>query len=197
MDDARYYVALVTLISFPPPLLCWFLVHPFADKWRRIGVVPCYMFLAAFLILAMYWIWTIRDMALDRDLGTHWWIVTASFVPFGAGIYVRALWAKTMKKSTLLGLDELKGTGSREAVVTTGIYSQIRHPRYVEGFLVLVGLAAFANYLVLYLLALAYIPLIFLVVLLEERELRARFGEAYEVYAAQVPRFIPSGVAPE
>lgn len=192
MDHVRYYVALVTFISFPPPLLCWFLVHPFADKWRRIGVIPCYMFLTAFLVLAMIWLWTIRGLALDSEFGTHWWLVTVSLIPFGAGIYLRILWARTMKKSTLLGLDELKGTGSPEALVTTGIHGQIRHPRYIEGFLVLVGLALFANYLVLYLLALAYIPLILLVVLLEERELRNRFGQAYEDYAARVPRFIPT-----
>lgn len=192
MDDVRYYVALVTLISFPPPLLSWFLVHPFADKWRRIGVVPCYMFLAAFLGLTMYWIWTIRDMALDTEFGTHWWLVAVSLVPFGAGVYMRVLWARTMKKSTLLGLDELQGTGSPEALVTTGVHARIRHPRYVEGFLVLVGLAVFSNYLALYILTLAYVPLIFLVVLLEERELHARFGQAYKDYAARVPRFIPS-----
>lgn len=193
MDDVRYYVALVTFVSFPPPILCWFLVHPFADKWRRIGVIPCYTFLAAFLLLAMLWLWSVRDLALVKEFGTHWWLVTVSLVPFGAGVYMRVLWARTMKKSTLLGLDELKGTGSPEALVTTGIHARIRHPRYVEGFLVLVGLAVFVNYLTLYILALAYIPLIYLVALLEERELRARFGRTYEDYAARVPRFIPSG----
>lgn len=197
MDDVRYYVALVTIISFPPPILCWFLVHPFVDKWRRVGLIPCYTFLAAFLLLAMLWLWSVRDLALAKEFGTHWWLVVASLVPFGAGVYMRVLWARTMKKSTLLGLDELKGTGSPEALVTTGIHARIQHPRYVEGFLVLVGLAVFVNYLTLYILTLAYIPLIYIVVLLEERELRARFGQAYEDYAARVPRFFPSGKASE
>jgi protein-S-isoprenylcysteine O-methyltransferase Ste14 len=46
-------------------------------------------------------------------------------------------------------------------LVTQGIYSHIRHPRYLQ------------------------------VVLFEERELRHRFGEEYERYCQHVPRFLP------
>jgi len=35
------------------------------------------------------------------------------------------------------------------------------------------------------------LPLIYFIVRLEERELRERFGTAYEEYCRQVPRFVP------
>jgi protein-S-isoprenylcysteine O-methyltransferase Ste14 len=48
----------------------------------------------------------------------------------------------------------------------------------------------------MYLVALAYMPLIGLVAVLEERELSARFPGAYRAYCTRVPRFIPRLSAP-
>ena len=57
--------------------------------------------------------------------------------------------------------------------------------------LALVGWALFANYLGLYLITALTMAALYLIVLLEERELRERFGPAYADYSARVPRFIP------
>jgi protein-S-isoprenylcysteine O-methyltransferase Ste14 len=54
-----------------------------------------------------------------------------------------------------------------------------------------VAVALFANYLAVYVLALVLVPALYLVVVLEERELRERFGEDYVTYSQRVPRFIP------
>ena len=51
--------------------------------------------------------------------------------------------------------------------------------------------ATFSNYLGAYLVVLAFLPALHLVVLLEERELRDRFGEEYAAYCERVPRYIP------
>jgi protein-S-isoprenylcysteine O-methyltransferase Ste14 len=51
------------------------------------------------------------------------------------------------------------------------------------------GYALFANYLTPYLVVVLSIPVMLLVVLLEERELRERFGEEYQAYCRRVPRF--------
>jgi protein-S-isoprenylcysteine O-methyltransferase Ste14 len=53
------------------------------------------------------------------------------------------------------------------------------------------GFALIANYLVLYVMLALLVPAIWLVVVLEERELRRRFGAAYAEYSRRVPRFIP------
>jgi protein-S-isoprenylcysteine O-methyltransferase Ste14 len=42
-----------------------------------------------------------------------------------------------------------------------------------------------------YILVAVFVPLTYGVVLLEERELRERFGEEYERYCDKVPRFFP------
>ena len=77
------------------------------------------------------------------------------------------------------------------ALLSEGIYGKIRHPRYVEALLWVLGYAFIANYLGLYLLFILSIPTVFLIVLLEERELRERFGTEYEDYCRRVPRFVP------
>jgi protein-S-isoprenylcysteine O-methyltransferase Ste14 len=76
-------------------------------------------------------------------------------------------------------------------LLTEGIYAKVRHPRYVEALLGTLGYALFANYLAVYIAFLLAIPALYLVVLLEERELRDRFGAEYEEYSRRVPRFVP------
>lgn len=71
------------------------------------------------------------------------------------------------------------------------IYGRIRHPRYVEFMVGGTGWALILNYLGVYLLMAITVLMLFVIVLLEERELRDRFGEAYVEYCARVPRFIP------
>ena len=93
--------------------------------------------------------------------------------------------------ATLIGIPELSPRAAGGTLVTEGIYSHIRHPRYLQVMLRLAGFALFANYLALYALLALCLPLIYLIVLFEERELRQRFGEEYERYCHHVPRFLP------
>ena len=53
------------------------------------------------------------------------------------------------------------------------------------------GYALFANYLGSYVVAIATLPTIHLIVVLEERELAERFGDAFEEYRRRVPRYVP------
>ena len=53
------------------------------------------------------------------------------------------------------------------------------------------GLACIANYQATWVLMAALVPVVYLLTMIEERELRVRFGEQYARYAAQVPRIIP------
>jgi len=79
---------------------------------------------------------------------------------------------------------------------TEGPYGWVRHPFYVANLLLDTGLFLMAG---LPWLALGYAVAIFppaygFTVLAEEEALRARFGEAYDAYAARVPRFLPRSV---
>ena len=91
----------------------------------------------------------------------------------------------------MLGTPELEERGQGEQLLQAGIYGRIRNPRYVEMAVVTLAFVTFSNYLGAYLFALAFFPALHFVVLLEEHELRDRFGEKYEAYCDRVPRYIP------
>lgn len=82
-------------------------------------------------------------------------------------------------------------------LATTGLYARMRHPQYVGFVAILTGfLLQWPT-----VLTLAMFPvLVFMYAWLaraEEREMAARFGEAWHAYAARTPRFIPRwGSAP-
>ena len=59
------------------------------------------------------------------------------------------------------------------------------------GLVGVVATALFANYLGTYLLAVIFVPGVYVVTIFEERELVERFGEAYRDYQSRVPRLVP------
>jgi protein-S-isoprenylcysteine O-methyltransferase Ste14 len=75
-------------------------------------------------------------------------------------------------------------TKNDHQLVTIGPYRWIRHPLYATGSLLLLGIGlATTNGLVLGLAMIGVLAIRIFVVPMEERELRARFGEAYRKYA--------------
>jgi len=191
MDTVRYYVALISVVAFPPPVLAWLLIHPLADILRRIGLLGTYMSIFGFYAIGMFSIWLARDHILVVDLGYSAPLSALAIVLLLVSIYIRVSWRRVLRPASILGLPEFSGRHKTDDLVTKGIYSHIRHPRYIEIGFTLWAAALFSNNLAVYLVGLAYIPLIYLVVILEERELRNRFGIEYDAYCSRVPRFIP------
>ncbi len=82
--------------------------------------------------------------------------------------------------------------GEPKGLVTTGVYGVIRHPVYLSVVLFATGWAIGfrAAYALLFVpaLAVSYVAIIFI----EERGLRAVYGDAYREYMEKVPwRLIP------
>jgi protein-S-isoprenylcysteine O-methyltransferase Ste14 len=190
VETIAYYVALVTIMAVPAAGLVWFLIHPLAPWWRRVGPVRTYLAVGVAVVAAMWGIYLARGPLLAIRFGVRPPLVVAAGVVFCVGSYIRAQVRRQLRASVVLGLPEIS-TQDRGRLVMDGIYSRIRHPRYVGVGLGVAAMALFANYLATYLLVLAYVPSIYAIVLLEERELEARFGDAYREYSRDVPRFLP------
>ena len=107
------------------------------------------------------------------------------FIPF----IIFAIWFGIMgaREVTL----KVAETHKAEKIVTTGVYSYLRHPQYFGGVLAHVGI----TFLLSSYFSLLITPLIiFLNILLswkEENELVKEFGDEYRDYKKKVPMFIP------
>ena len=191
MNAVRYYVALILVILLPPVLCFWLLIHPFVRFWRRMGTGWTYGIVCSFMALSMVGLFRIRHALLAVEFGTSYYLTALGLLPLSVSTWLGVVWFRRMRLRTIMGLPELAPDRYPQQLITTGVYAIIRHPRYVQLFLGLLGSALIANYLVLYLAVALWLPGIYIIVRLEEKELRERFGLAYDEYSRRVPRFLP------
>ena len=191
MSTARYIIAVLLVISLPPAIAWWFVIHPFVGFWRRVGKPITYTVVTVLFLGGVAGLFAIRDALVLADLGTNWIMVGVAAVLIIPAIWLAIARAKYLSFAILAGVPELDADGTGGKLLNEGIYAVMRHPRYVEVVLGTLAYAAFANYLGGYIIALLTIPGIHAVVIIEEKELAARFGEQYEAYRASVPRYLP------
>jgi len=189
--SARYVAAIIVIATFPPSILLWLAIHPLASFWRRLGAVWTYVILGLPVLGYMAGVWLLRKTLLVTDLGTNVFTMILAAIAFGAAFLLKRRVVAQLKFAKLAGIPELSKESYPGKLLTEGIYSRIRNPRYIEALLWVISYALFANYLGAYIVVVLSLPLISFVVRLEERELRERFGAAYEEYCRRVPRFVP------
>ena len=179
------------LLALPPSLLLWVVIHPLARFWRRLGFGWTYALLSVPCAVVMGTTWAARRRLLGADLGTSWpLVVVAAACAVVAAVLARER-GRLLTFGILAGRPELSPARYPGRLLTEGVYARIRHPRYVEVVIGTLAYALFANHVGTYVLWLLLLPTLLFVVRLEERELRERFGGAWEEYAQRVPRLIP------
>lgn len=191
MDKTRMILGVLLVVSLPPAVLFWLLIHPFARFWRRLGPRPTYLIsgvLFSLLILALY---LSRATLMGPDLGTNWSFFFVGCILYFISAWISIVTRRQLDNRTFAGLPEISPEESKGVLLQEGIYSVIRHPRYVSVIIGIAGFAMVVNYFGLYLVYLGSILTLLLVVVFEERELANRFGAEYEEYRSRVPAFIP------
>jgi len=189
MESLAYYLALMMIVISPPMICMWFIIHPFAGFWRRKGPVCTYSVVGTFITTGMLLIYLFRAPLLAVHYGVNPCLVGLSAFLFLCMLLIGIQLRRHLSMSTMFGLPEVSDHEGK--LLAEGIYARIRHPRYLEVGFGVAAIALFCNYLAVYILFFLYIPFIYLVILLEEKELKERFGEKYLEYAKSVPRFIP------
>ena len=180
MDSARYYVALVMVVATPTAIPFWFLVHPFIGFWRKVGLWITYPLQLCLMILIAIGLYLVRDWLLAVEFSTNYFLIALAIAVWCGAVYVERQCRRRLPLRVLIGVPELAPNQSKDKLLTAGIYSHIRHPRYVGIMLGMLAYALFTNYLGVYIAFVAWVIAILCFVPLEERELRARVIKAYE-----------------
>ena len=109
-------------------------------------------------------------------------LISIPFILIGAWFGIGSVRTTTLKVAE---------THRTERIVSTKIYSLMRHPQYFGGILAHIGI----SFLLSSLFSLLFTPLViflnFLVAWKEEKELIKEFGEEYKSYRDRVPMLFP------
>ena len=191
MQSARYFIALLVVMSYPGAFLFWFTVHPLIRYWRKVGAKLTLTLHYAMILGLAGATYAVRRLLLSVEFGNHWALFVLGLALLAAAVIMRRSLSRQLKPRILQGVPELEPEKHGTKLLDEGIYSRIRHPRYAQIMIAMAGYALLTNYLAVYILAIASPLILLLVVQLEEQELRDRFGRQYEDYCVRVPRFIP------
>lgn len=192
VNHVRYWLAVMTVITLPPGLLFWFVIHPWARQWRKLGPRRTYLIVLPALAALGTLLFQVRRQLVGADLGMHYSLIAIAGVIYCVTFWLEFRYWKHLNIAIAAGVHELSPAGAQKGkLLRQGVYGTIRHPRYLSAGLGVIANALIMNYVGVYLLILVLYPVGFVMLLFEERELLDRFGEEYRQYQAEVPRFLP------
>jgi protein-S-isoprenylcysteine O-methyltransferase Ste14 len=141
-------------------------------------------------LLAPWWLgWDWNAAWPPRVLGS---LVLLSSAGVGVWALWRMGWARVLFAAALFPAE----AGAEEnhmppRLVVEGPYRYVRNPLYDTDVGVILGTALLSGKWFVVAVLAAYLVQLGMQLYLEERELKTRFGEAYERYCRLVPRFVP------
>ena len=186
MRILRVVAGFVLFFELPIPIY-WLILHPFNAFWRkRVRAAFWFAGLSAWTCGGiLLWIFRHSLLAASRSSVIA---IAAGFALIAFEIYLLARVGRELGERRLVGHAELTGTGE---MYTGGLYSYVRHPRYVGMFCAVLGTALLAGTSLLWVVLVIWWPFALLAIRLEEKELTARFGPPYDEYRRRVPAFLP------
>jgi protein-S-isoprenylcysteine O-methyltransferase Ste14 len=177
----------VLFFELPIPIY-WLILHPFNSFWRsRVRAAFWFAGLTAWTCGGVV-LWHFRH-ALLAAARPSWLLIATGFALIAIEGYLFVRVERELGSRRLVGHAELTGTGE---MFSGGLYARVRHPRYAGMFSAVLGAALLGGGTpLLWAVLVIWCPFALIVIRLEEKELAARFGAAYEAYRERVPAFLP------
>lgn len=139
-----------------------------------------------------YLIYLNRSFLLNYRFDMPLWVRVIGAIVLAAGAALQIWTARLLSLWGLMGVPELSEK-AQAGLVTTGVFSFVRHPTYLAHTLMLGGVFLFTGVIAVGVITLLDFAVINAVVIpLEERELLIRFGDEYASYKKKVPGYFPA-----
>ncbi len=140
------------------------------------------------MVILFYGILDFVSFQISRAYPCEPYIMMVGFVLFLIAILLRCLGLQTL--GTYFNLRV--ALYEEHQLITTGIYSKLRHPLYLAALLTVVAFACiFSSYGALLLVLLLVVPAILYRIRIEEEFLSENFKTEYQDYMKQTKRIIP------
>jgi protein-S-isoprenylcysteine O-methyltransferase Ste14 len=172
----------------------WFMIHPFAERWRARHLSfrrsPYRVLLPVWM--AMWVVVTLvtrpwRSILLYRsDWG---WIAAVPL--FVCGLYLYSQSGKNFSAKQLGGLPEVHGRNHEQRLVTDGIRSRVRHPVYLAHLCEMLAWSLGTGLAMCWALTAFAMVTGAAMIRMEDAELEKRFGDSYRAYRRSVPGVLP------
>ncbi len=168
----------------------WFMVHPFAERWRARERSPYRLLVPAWILMwlvvaALTWRW--RGFELYH---AAWPWVPAAFL-FACGLYLYSQARQNFSAKQLGGIPEVHGRSPEQRLVTDGIRSRVRHPVYLAHLCEMLAWSIGTSLAVCWGLTAFAIATGAVMIQMEDAELEKRFGDSYSDYRNRVPAVLP------
>jgi protein-S-isoprenylcysteine O-methyltransferase Ste14 len=187
-------IAWLACVAYSTIPAFWFMIHPFAERWRArhlshqrspyIVLLPVWM--AMWVVVALVtrpW----RGILLYR---ADWTWIAATLL-FACGLYVYSQSGKNFSAKQLGGLPEVHGKNREQKLVTDGIRSRVRHPVYMAHLCEMLAWSAGTGLAVCWALTAFAMVTGAVMIRMEDAELEQRFGDSYRAYRTSVPAVLP------
>lgn len=167
----------------------WLAIHPFASRWRGMRsryslIVPMWM---AMWIVA----WAASAPWAQSVLYHRPWTWAIALTLFYVSFHMYTGGTRGLSLTLIIGRHELEPDSHSQRLVTSGVHGMVRHPLYLGHLCSMLGLAVGAGSVACFALTAFAIVTGAIMIPVEERELRERFGEEYDRYSERVPRIFP------
>lgn len=182
------------------------LTYPFLERWRAWlrtyrtrGKKMWYLVEiggmwigTSVLLIATSPVWLGWSWQVPIPLQVVGWALLVISVSVGVWAAGQMGWARLLFAGALFPPGEsAQQNNVPQRLVVSGPYRYVRNPLYVTDATLIMATALVTQSLALVGLLAIYLAQLAMQIRLEERELRQRFGAAYERYMRAVPRFVP------
>ena len=189
METLRFGLAVILVVLVPMVIGFWIVIHGGSSLWKKCPSAVAYSAAGLAMLVIGLFAYVYRAFLVGDDLGMNWPVFIVGLVIYVASLKMAAPVRRHLTFQTFAGVPEVSNTETR--LLIEGPYAAVRHPRYFMVLVGIVGWAMMAHHSTAYLVAVICLAGMMLVVQMEERELRTRFGTDYVDYSKRVPQILP------